>query len=326
MLAGVEKKLQGTQVPEAIETPFMPTKCAVSENRSSIAVPASLRALLTDLIDYAGLFPPAGLGMSEAVENYARYLGGEHAWILGRFVVPANRLAEFAQAHSAMETQTPWRLSCLVGADTESDLSEIERFRGWARAQIVSIETKAQISEEVRRFKARLPDPMTLYFEVPLNCSAELLITIRQAGARAKIRVGGLTPEAIPSGETVAGFLARCASIRTPFKATAGLHHPIRCLRPLTDQAAAPSAKMHGFLNVFLAAALAYHGASAERLRATLETEKAPQFAFESQTSRCAEGILSREQIQAAREQFAVSFGSCSFEEPIEDLRALQLL
>jgi hypothetical protein len=83
---------------------------------------------------------------------------------------------------------------------------------------------------------------------------------------------------------------------------------------------------MHGFLNVFLAAALAYQGAPVERLLATLDTEKAEDFSFGNTMTRCAEGTLSSDQIRATREHFAVSFGSCSFEEPMEDLRALQLL
>ena len=37
---------------------------------------SAIRALLTESIDYAGLFPPAGLDMASAVENYARYRAG----------------------------------------------------------------------------------------------------------------------------------------------------------------------------------------------------------------------------------------------------------
>src|SRR5205809_4623216 len=55
---------------------------------------ASLRALLSGLIDYAGLFPPAGLPLDQAIRNYARYRHESDAWMLGRFVIPANRLAE----------------------------------------------------------------------------------------------------------------------------------------------------------------------------------------------------------------------------------------
>src|SRR5436305_7602207 len=54
----------------------------------------SLRALLEHVIDYAGLFPPASLPLEVAVRNYDSYRRGPDAWMLGRFVCPAARLAE----------------------------------------------------------------------------------------------------------------------------------------------------------------------------------------------------------------------------------------
>jgi hypothetical protein len=55
-------------------------------------------ALLRDLIDYAGLFPPASLDMAAAVANYDSYSRSEWNWILGRFIVPVARLGEFEEA------------------------------------------------------------------------------------------------------------------------------------------------------------------------------------------------------------------------------------
>ena len=57
-----------------------------------------LRSLLTGLVDYAGLFPPAELAMAQAVEKYASYRKGAHTWMLGRFVLPVPRLEEFAKS------------------------------------------------------------------------------------------------------------------------------------------------------------------------------------------------------------------------------------
>ena len=51
------------------------------------------------VVDYAGLFPPAGLDMRAAVGNYARYAAGPWAWALGRFIVPVSRLEELERAH-----------------------------------------------------------------------------------------------------------------------------------------------------------------------------------------------------------------------------------
>ena len=54
----------------------------------------ALRALMEGLIDYAGMFPPAGLDMAKAAANYQSYLDGEYGWAVGRFIVPAAQLSE----------------------------------------------------------------------------------------------------------------------------------------------------------------------------------------------------------------------------------------
>src|SRR5271156_4630318 len=53
---------------------------------------ASLRALISGAIDYAGLFTPTGLPLDQAIRNYARYRQEDDAWMLGRFVISAARL------------------------------------------------------------------------------------------------------------------------------------------------------------------------------------------------------------------------------------------
>src|SRR6266568_7065121 len=82
---------------------------------------ATLRSFLSGIIDYAGLFPPAGLDMQTAVNNYAEYRAGEDRELLGRFVVPASRLAEFADASRGFlergDGSVPWCLSVLVDGD-----------------------------------------------------------------------------------------------------------------------------------------------------------------------------------------------------------------
>jgi hypothetical protein len=46
------------------------------------------RALLTRLFDHAPMFPPASLPLEEALAEDERARTSEHAWLLGRFVVP----------------------------------------------------------------------------------------------------------------------------------------------------------------------------------------------------------------------------------------------
>lgn len=241
----------------------------------------SLHALLEGLVDYAGLFPPAALSMQDAVRNYARYRDGEYAWALGRFVVPADR---------AHEVPAEFPLSVL-GVD----------------------EVKAATADDVARI-AREAGGRTVYVEIT---DVALLDAIAEHGLRAKIRTGGVTVDAFPPIGDIARFLRACKEKGVAFKATAGLHHPLRCLKPLTYAADAPTGTMHGFVNVFLAAALLEHA------EAILSEEDAGAFAFEEEGAAWRGHRVATEALRTMRREFATSFGSCSFEEPIGDLRAL---
>jgi hypothetical protein len=314
------------------------------------AVPESLRALLAELIDYAGLFPPAALGMKAAVENYARYLDGEHAWMLAHFVVPASRLPEFERAQSFPPVSSEWKLSALLGSDPAADIEQIAEFnlRNAGHARVDSVETRTSGANDIRLVDALLPSETIAYFEFAPDSAPELIAAIREIGGRAKVRTGGLTPDAIPSPERLAAFMAACARAEVPFKATAGLHHPLRSARPLTYEDNAPVATMHGFLNVFLSAALVFrhHQAVPEHRACVQLSATSPELEFtddaatirirhdsagesriaEDQSIRPAEARIPTAHIRSARQNFAISFGSCSFEEPIIDLRELKLL
>jgi len=220
----------------------------------------SLRVLLRDLIDYAGLFPPAALDMKSAVANYARYLIGEYSWMLGRFVLPASRLAEFEQALPADQLQ-PWRLSVLVGPKLEEDVAALEAFAPSCSklAVIDCVETKVSSPPDVEKAHHLIGSATTTYYETPLT-RPKTLDAIKHANGRAKIRTGGVSAEAVPPSESIADFLIECARRDLAFKATAGLHHPTRGYRPLTYELNAPCASMHGFLNVFLTATAIWAG------------------------------------------------------------------
>lgn len=236
----------------------------------------SLRVLLRHLIDYAGLFPPAALTIEDAVRNYARYREGEHAWALGKFIVPKARVNE---------VPSEFPLS-VVGVD----------------------EVKVATEDELARLA-----PGT-YVEI---ADLSLLDAIKRHGLRAKIRTGGITADAFPAIEDVAAFLRACKAKGIAFKATAGLHHPLRCVKALTYEPNAPVGTMHGFLNVFLAAALLDY---AEEILAETDPWS---FAFDDEGASWRGHKVSTPELTILRRDFAISFGSCSFEEPIGDLREL---
>jgi hypothetical protein len=144
-----------------------------------------------------------------------------------------------------------------------------------------------------------------------------LLPELAKRNLRAKIRTGGITADAFPAPERVAAFIRACKEAGVAFKATAGLHHPLRCVKPLTYEPNAAVGKMHGFVNVFIAAALTGH---AEEI---LREEDPSAFAFSDEQVVWREHAVSTEELAKTREEFALSFGSCSFEEPIADLKEL---
>ena len=286
----------------------------------------SLHILLHSLIDYAGLFPPAGLKMSDAVANYRTYKNGSNSWALGRFIVPAARLeeleAEFVPDHEI------WHLSALIGQNPAEDLAHIAEFNGRHRRSAIvdSVEAKVSNAAAIRELKRQVPESLLIYFEIPgAGDPTDLIGAIGAAGARAKVRTGGLTPEMFPSEQQVLHFLSGCVRENVAFKATAGLHHPVRCIKPLTYEKDAPRGAMHGFLNVFLAAAFLLEGSRQSDLEKLLLEGDPGNFEFdEDAITWCGHRVTQARLLESRA--LAASFGSCSFEEPVGDLVALNLL
>jgi hypothetical protein len=314
-------------------------------------VTASVRTLLTGLVDYAGLFPPASLGMGDAVANYAAYRHGPHAWMLGRFIVPTRRLDEFARTFAAMHRngETPWPIAALAGSDVAADAVAIAAFNadhdrsahhdrtaGYdGVARIDTVEIKLEPGVDPADVAARLPSGLTLWFEITPGPSLGAdLARIAESGHGAKLRTGGVTPELIPSTSTVAHVVLGCARAGVRLKATAGLHHPVRASHRLTYADDSPTAVMHGFLNVFVAAALArdlvLHGYPDPEAQATIVAlldETDPRaFTWRDDGVSWRGQRVEVETLSDVRERGARSFGSCSFDEPVGDLRQLGLL
>jgi hypothetical protein len=303
---------------------------------SAYAVNATA-VLLRDLIDYAGLFPPAALAMAASVANYDAYSRSEWSWILGRFIVPVARLGEFEEAFAGLPTPAQgipsWRLSVLLGSDPVVDVARIREFNervtnsvSGRRAIVESVEVKVANADEIARISGIVPAELATYFEIPLSGCGECIAAVAGCGRRAKIRTGGETADKFPAPESVIEFIRLCAAANVPFKATAGLHHPLRSVHRFTYQPSSPSGIMHGFLNVFLAAGFLRPGMDAA-LAVDVLREKSPSaFRFDADGVSWREHRLNARDLCLARRDFSISFGSCSFTEPIDDLRSLHLL
>jgi hypothetical protein len=316
-----------------------PQSC-MSGNREDRAETAeTVRALLHDLIDYAGLFPPASLDMSHAVANYESYLRSRWSWILGRLIIPAARLGEFATAFDRLappppeSAPVPSRISVILGDDLNASAELLRAWQGrsagdaTARSALVeSIEVRVDNPEAIARAVQRIPAGMTMYFEAPPARWSECMAAAAASGHRMKIRMGGETAEKFPKSESVVEFVRLCVAHRLPFKATAGLHHPLRSVHRLTYQPDSPSGLMHGFLNLFLAAAFLRAGMEPQRAVQLLDEDSREALRFDSDGVTWRETRLGRAELMVARRESSISFGSCSFTEPIDDLGSLGLL
>lgn len=296
-------------------------------------VKESVCSLLAGAIDYAGLFPPSAVSMSEAVLNYATYRNSNYAWMLGRFVVTSARLGEFIEAARdfiSRDGGDPWRLSVVIGSDITPSINQIKDFNAKYGPGVVCdvVEVKADGMGAVENTVMSLPENAAAYFELALDVDLGYMVgNIALNGQRAKIRTGGVTPEAFPSTPQVIRFVRACLAANVPFKATAGLHHPIRCFRPLTYEADSVKGTMHGFLNLFLMTGFAREGYRPTLLEDVMEEEFDEVFRFDGQSITWREDhTLNLWQIDALRKKGIQSFGSCSFDEPVADLQKLGIL
>jgi hypothetical protein len=230
------------------------------------------RAALAHLIDHAPLFPPASLPMPEALDEDRRARADESSWLLARLVWPASRLDELGDEQRA--------LSVLLDGPYNED----------PRTQ--AIETRWESGLEGLTGE--------VYVELPLDDELEERVAeLAEHGLRAKVRCGGAE---VPSRAELGRFLRVCRDAGVPFKATAGLHHPLA-----TDE-------RHGFLNVVAACAFADEGALEGQISLTPEA------------LRWREREAGAEELARVRREQLVTVGSCSFFEPVDELAELGIL
>jgi hypothetical protein len=294
----------------------------------------SVRLLLNDIIDYAGLFPPSQVSMSEAVLNYATYRHSNYGWMLGRFILPVSRLDEFYE--SALEflprkRESAWKLSVLAGEDINATVRSIVEFnrKHSERAVCEILEVKANTVSKIENTVSLLPKAVIPYFEIaPVGRTfVDLVATLGIKKLRAKIRTGGVTREEFPATRDIIRFVRTCMAANVPFKATAGLHHPIRCFKPLTYAPDAPQGTMHGFLNVLMMTGFARESFRVSLLEEIMEEEFEEVFEFvDGGVSWRGSHLLTLSHIERLRVRGMHSFGSCSFDEPVADLQEMGIL
>ena len=314
----------------------------------------SAKSLLDGIIDYAGLFPPARLPMVEAFSRFVKHRSSDDGWMLARFVCPAARLDELEPLIEAADpSQLPIAISVLGrGGDTlESFLESVEQ----DTRSITGFSARQTDRALVDVYEVRLPEAggakvavekawkqltldgsrsLTSFFEVSLlgewrprlpAAAAAVRDTNRDTGDHTrvglKIRCGGLDASAVPEVAAVAAAIATCRATGVPLKATQGLHHPFRHHDPELD------ADVHGFINLFVASALAHvHDLPVKTLIGIVDETNPEAFVIEPQRLVWRDYDASADAIAEARRSVLTSFGSCSFSEPRDDLRTLGIV
>src|ERR1700736_1714946 len=299
---------------------------------------ASLRALLTRAIDYAGMFPPCSLELEPALKNQAEYARSADSWMLSAFVLPVAKFSPAEPLISQFDKQHPLRASAL-GPKTENAKDFLGELKNIAAA-LGPFQNRHGSLVSVTQIEMILPADVDLnglglaagllaefklqaFWETPAESAEQtiaLLARAKQPAFGFKLRTGGVSADAFPNSVQIARGILASTKHHVPIKFTAGLHHPIRQFR---DEV---KTEMHGFLNVLGAGVLSaeHHWDEAQTVD-LLEDQTAKSFEFHDTVFAWRDWEITLDRIKARR-KFVTSFGSCSFDEPREDLRALTFL
>jgi hypothetical protein len=310
----------------------------------------SVRLFMEKLIDYAGLFPPAGLPIEAAIRNYHVYSLDQDSWMLGKFIIPVTRLHELVPYLPTFSKDNQLMLSVIGNRSREADecmelltgsFEKIQSFRDQyqeaARIDVLDvplppISLQGHLLEAIGRGTSKLGLQIfcELTHELNADWKTRMIAGLNEiaafnvtSGSRLgiKLRTGGVTAEAFPTANQVALVLAGCRDRDLPLKFTAGLHHPVRMYRNDVNT------KMHGFLNVFFAGLLANsHKLEIQKIAEIIEDEHPESFKFSSDGLHWRHLSMTSCEIQAYRNEGLSSYGSCSFDEPRDEMREFQLL
>lgn len=294
----------------------------------------SLRSLLDGVIDYAGIYPPAKLEMSMALQAYLTHKRGQDGWMVGRFVCPASRLKDLLRLTESFGS--PIGIPLTVVAGPTPDLDEWHRVLEHD-AQAMNEFLDATDDAEIESYEVSVPshsivdrcirdlrefDDGDVFVELPWGEGMDdsLAAIAESEWLYAKARTGGPAAVDFPTVPGLAGFLHGAIALDIGFKLTAGLHHPLPGLDGSTG------AHRHGFLNVLTAAALALkEDLSRSEIEIVLSSTSGRDWRFDHDRMYWCNSALTLDDIEFSRDSF-LTIGSCSVDESLNDLDSLGLL
>ncbi len=300
-------------------------------------IPDARVVLFGGLIDYAGLYPPASLDMAGAVAGYRAARDSTEGWIVNRFLCPTSRLDELAgHLVATMEAgERPWPVAATFDLDPGPSAAGAAAFHAEMEPAASIVLAEARLPPDADRdavariftTAASINGTVVPFLEVPRGISLPAAVTAiagvaaeaRRVGG-AKLRCGGPTPDAFPSTHEVAEFIIACTETGIPFKTTAGLHHPIRHhdgdLRVMR----------HGFVNLLTAAIAARAGAGQLTVEAIINDTDPHAFDVTFGGIEWRGERIGSDAVEETRRDGFIAYGSCEFDEPVDDLAALGYL
>lgn len=270
---------------------------------------STTRALLARLVDDAAIFPPGNAPLPEAVREHRGHRNAAYADFVGPLLL---RTTDAPGAAGLLEPGEALPVAVIVrpGSDPQLLPTAVGQVQRDDRARVVGVELPVSDPLTLRPL-AELDIP--LWLEVsPFDLEADL-DAVAAAGCHAKLRTGGLSPDDVPTDETLARFLVGAHERALRFKLTAGLHHAVRHTAPAT--AGIAETEQHGVANVLAATALATSGATVTEVSEVLAERDGKRL------RRRLSG-LSTADVARVRAAFA-SFGCCGVTDPITELTDL---
>lgn len=300
-------------------SPAGPANVHVPNTAAIPAIPAvsAVPALLDRLCDDAAVFPPGSLPLAEAVPAHLAHLAGAHRALVGPFVLAAASLPDLAPLVTGLpEGRFEVALTVAKPGAVSVALALAEFLPALAVAALeVAVPPDVPASAVVPVLDAALAGRagIDVFVELPRDGRrGELIAALGGTAYLAKLRTGGVRADLYPDDAELGAAVVELARAGLPFKATAGLHHAVRNTDPATGF------EQHGFLNLIAAVAAAQAGADTA-LVAQVLAERDPVAVAERVRGLCEIGGA------AARRQFR-SFGTCSIDEPVAELTALDLI
>ena len=207
----------------------------------------------------------------------------------------------------------------------EADRDAVQAFNAASashHAIVDTIECKPQTLEGVDWLAKELGPSFDVYVEVTAGDDAPRWLE-RVGRARVERQGADRWPHArrIPQPGGTADLHRGCPAVEGPFKATAGLHHAVRGSYGSPTTTSAAQAPMYGYLNVILATAAIRAGATRDVAEQVLCQTDTSSLVFGDEVIRWGAAEWSAGIVRGTRAEQLVSFGSCSFREPVEELR-----